>query len=105
MSDSLKLKGKTVYAPEVFCLIVADEAPNRLGILMFFPDYDGSERDYFGPVSFLLLDEVLGEFDKETKVGVIACFSTDLPYYKSAFPLSQLSEDFVIIYEEQFGSR
>lgn len=105
ISDSLTLNNKTIYTKDISFLIVKDEVPNKLGILMFFVDYSESERDYFGQISFLLLDEALGEYDVETKVGVIASFSTESAYYKSALPLSQLSEDFDIIHKEHCSSR
>jgi hypothetical protein len=58
-------------------------------VYLFLPGYD--EQDItWKEIGYLLLDEALGEFDVETKVGLIRFFSRDLPPNQERFPLTDL---------------
>jgi hypothetical protein len=87
----LELKGKKAD-PESIQFSLIDNGEN-VGILLFLPDYQ--EQDItWREIGYLLLDEALGEFDVETKVGPIRFFARDNPVKEERFPLISLPEIF-----------
>ncbi len=63
---------RTVRPEDVgFCLV---SNGRQLGIYLFFGGYHENERQTWGQIDYLLLDQALGEYDVETKVGPIQFF-------------------------------
>jgi hypothetical protein len=67
---------------------VATPAGKKLDIAVFVPGY--TTREETGPVAYLLLDHVVGEYDMETKIGVIDFASID-EAPGAARPLNELA--------------
>lgn len=90
----LEFNGLAVKAQDVYFRFARDEDPAKLGVLLFLPGYSsGRERD-FGQIAFLFLDEALGEFDVETRVGFVDVFGHDSAHFAGASPISQMASRF-----------
>jgi hypothetical protein len=88
----IELAGRSVKHDEVrFVLFPEDD---QAGVLLLFDDYTESEKDFFAAVGFLFLDQVLGEYDVETKVGPIQFEGSNSEYYDQSFPLGALADSF-----------
>ncbi len=73
---------------------LGSEDDEKLGIILFFKDYKEAEKNIWGNIGFLMLDQALGEYDVETKVGFIEFHSKKSKYYYNSFPLSELTKRF-----------
>jgi hypothetical protein len=59
------------------------------GIYLFIPGF--KEDDVvFQQIGYLLLDEALGEYDVETRLGLIQMFAPDAKTVEERYPLAQL---------------
>ncbi|MBL8012481.1 MAG: hypothetical protein JNN05_01400 [Candidatus Omnitrophica bacterium] len=87
---------KCIAAKDVFYRLMKDG--NKVGIFLFLDGYNEQEKDLYGQMGFLFLDEALGEYDMETKVGFIEFQSRDSKNFKDAYPLSVLAEHFDDVY-------
>lgn len=67
---------------------------NKIGIILFLDGYTEAEKGLYGQIGYLFLDEALGEYDMETKVGLIELQSKVSKYFEGAHPLSELAEHF-----------
>ncbi len=87
----LQYEGISVKAGSVLALLQADGP--KVGITLYVPGYkESAEKSYMG-IGFLLLDQALGEFDVETRVGFIKV--QGLPANtSSAIPLARLPAAF-----------
>ena len=74
-------------------LLIKDD-PGKVGILLFLENYKSAERDLFRQAGFLILDEALGEYDMETRVGAIDFLGRDSQYYAQTRPLAELPAAF-----------
>lgn len=61
--------GISVKADSVVAQVIPDG--QKAGIIVFIPGYSPSSRDTYMGIAFLMLDQALGEYDVETRVGVI----------------------------------
>lgn len=94
----LEYRGLSVKAESVFVVLT----PNRdkLDATMMIPGYTEKDNETFVGVAFLILDNVLGEYDVETRIGVIKVQDTsDVP--QTASPLAELATQF----DTRFGRR
>src|SRR6185312_11880751 len=94
----ITLGEKTVSPEEVECCILSNGS--ELGLYLFFPDYVEEQRPIWGQVGYLFLDEALGEYDVEMKVGLIDFLPFDAHSDAVRFPLTELSERFDKHYAE-----
>lgn len=83
-----------VKAEDVHYVVVRDSSPTRLGILLFFEGYQEDQKKIFGNIGYLFLDQAIGEYDVETRVGVIEIFDRSSKYFSNARPLDELGEHF-----------
>ena len=90
--NDIEYGGKSISVKDVHFQMFKDGA--KVGIVLFFNGYNEKEHDIFGNIGFLLLDEALGEFDIETKVGFIEFHNRESKLFQGARPLSQLSSTF-----------
>lgn len=90
----LEIGGRSIRAGDVRYLLFSDEDRDKVGILLFMPGYTEAEHNVFGQAGFLLLDNVLGEYDIETRVGAIDFQSPDSQHFARSKPLSELAEHF-----------
>lgn len=97
--NDIHFRGKSVLAKNVRYILAKDD--QKIGIILFFDDYSDQEQNTYGQIGFLLLDEALGEYDVEKKVGFIDFQPPGSKYFKDSFPLQGLPEDFDEVYKEQ----
>ncbi len=63
----------------------------EVGLYLFIPGYDEEDSRY-GQAGYLLLDEALGEYDVETKVGMIEMFASETQTGGPRYSLSELPD-------------
>jgi hypothetical protein len=84
--------GKTVKVGDIRYLMAKDEA--RVGVMLFFKDYKESEKETFGQIGFLMLDQAVGEFAVETQIGFIEFANHDSSYFKQSRPFAEFRDHF-----------
>jgi hypothetical protein len=92
--NDIKYGNKEIKAKDVFYKIFMDSNPKKVGILVFMPGYKAEEEKTFSQVSYLMLDEALGEYDVETKVGAIIVEGQDSKHFPGSRPINDLGADF-----------
>ena len=93
--NDLQYNDKKVKAEDVRYLLFKDEKPGKVGIMIFLPGFHkGSEKGDFGQIGYLFLDEALGEYDVEMKVGAIVFEEQTSKYFARSRPLAELAGDF-----------
>jgi hypothetical protein len=90
--NNIEFGGKTIQSKDVHFLLARDEP--RVGIVLFFNGYSEAEKTLFGQIGYLFLDEALGEFAVEMRVGFIEFQTRDSKHFKNAFPLDELPAQF-----------
>jgi len=98
LSD-IEFGGRSVKAKDVRYLLAKDGG--KVGIVLFFNGYRDAEKNVFGQIGYLFLDEALGEHAVETQVGFIEFQSPDSKYYLQSRPLTELPTQF----DEYFGHK
>jgi hypothetical protein len=75
--------------------VVVDLEPrgDKMDLTMYLPGYSGRTQDKYKGVAFLFLDQALGEYDVETRVGYIELKARDEAPPR-ALPLAQLPTAF-----------
>jgi hypothetical protein len=89
--NGLECGGVSVRPEQVQVSLLSDG--KMAGLHLFFPTSvkeDGARK----MIGYLLLDEVLGEFDVEMKVGMIEMYSIDEPVEFERMPLAELPAAF-----------
>lgn len=92
--NDLSYSGRTVRAQDVNYMLFRDEDPKKVGVMLFFDDYSDREKAVFGQVGFLFLDQALGEYDVETRLGAVLFQGRDSKYVGRSQPLTGLSSAF-----------
>jgi hypothetical protein len=90
--NDIEFGGKSIAAEDVHYHLFKDGA--KIGIVVFFDGYNDDEGDIYGQIGFLYLDEALGEYDIETKVGVIEFHDRSSARFDGARPISELPAHF-----------
>lgn len=83
--------GVSVRAQDVSVSVDTDGP--KVGITVFLPEYSKQAHETFAGVAFLLLDQTLGEYDVETRVGFIEVKSS-ANKTGTAVPLKDLARVF-----------
>lgn len=100
--NDLDYADKKVRAQDVYCLLLKDDNPEKVGVMIFLDGYkEEAKKSVWGQIGYLFLDEALGEYDMETKVGAVVFQSRESKYFEQAHPLSELPKDF----DDYFKSR
>jgi hypothetical protein len=95
---AISFGGRTVRPKDVeFCVL---SNGSDLGIYLFFDGYRESERTIWGQIGYLFLDQALGEYDVETKVGPIKFFPFSAHPEAARYPLPELPVIFDARYAE-----
>jgi hypothetical protein len=92
--NNLEYGGKKVRSAEVKYLLFRDDKPGKVGVMVFIPGYTEAERPTYGQIGYLFLDEALGEYDVEMRVGAIVFAGQDSKYFPQGHALSDLGADF-----------
>lgn len=97
IGNSIRLGSIELFPRDVRFLLV-DEEDEKIAIVLFLKGYDGSAL--FNQIGFLFLDECLGEFDVETKVGGISFKDFDREHFEDSRPIEELPAMFDKAYSE-----
>ena len=63
------------------------------GVILYIPGYREDDID-FKQIGYLMLDEDLGEFDVETKIGLVRMLSPESDATQDRYPLAELPDYF-----------
>jgi hypothetical protein len=87
---NIRYQGVTVEVDRVTARLVPEGT--QIGVVLFFPDYTPTVHKTYHSIAFLLLDQALGEYDVEMRVGTlqVAKPSTDA----QSLPLQKLTTAF-----------
>ena len=89
--QTVEFRGKSVDAKNVrFTLL---DNGQIAGIYLFIPGFQDGDTD-LQQIAYLLLDSLLGEYDVETKLGLIKLFSPEANTQGKRYPLSALPNAF-----------
>ena len=94
IGNSIRLGNIELFPRDVRFLLVDedDDENDKIGIVLFLRGFDGSAL--FNQIGFLFLDECLGEFDVETKVGGISFKGFDSEHFEKSKPIEELPATF-----------
>lgn len=92
IATKISFGGVAVNHNQVTYQLVKNEG--KIGILLFFENYDKKKKDQFDTIGFLILDIALGEYDTEIKVGIIQFSGQDSEYFDGSKQLISLPDDF-----------
>lgn len=82
------------FDPKTIRFLLGKDQPGKVGILLFVPGYTEAQSSLFTQAGFLLLDEALGEYDTEMRVGAIELRAATDRDAARAKPLSELATSF-----------
>ena len=88
----VQYSGVKVKADDVYC--TAEPDGGKAGITVFIRGYEAEQGKIYKGIAFLMLDQALGEYDVETKVGFIQVkpFSAESELEKK--PIKELTKVF-----------
>ena len=89
---SVEFAGKEIHPNNINAQLFKDG--EKVGIMLFIKGYEESQSNIYEQIGFLFLDQALGEYDIETKVGFIEFTDQDSKYFTNSFSLLQLSSRF-----------
>lgn len=94
--------GVKLKADDVFCTVEPDRG--KAGISMFIRGYEAQKHDTYAGICFLMLDQALGEYDVETRVGFVETkpFSAHSELEKK--PVKELAKIFDEFWKYQAGN-
>ncbi len=95
----LNFGDKTIKAEDVHYKIFEDG--EKIGLTIFLDGYNEDENSVYTNIGYLFLDESLGEYDVEMKVGFIEFHSRESEYFKGSRPITELTDNF----DEYFKSK
>ena len=83
----IEFRGKKIDPADVqFSLL---DNGRTAGLYIYLPGFREGDRD-LGQIAYLLLDEALGEYDVEMRLGLIKMFPTESPGDLRRYPLHEL---------------
>jgi hypothetical protein len=93
--NDIRYADKKVRSEDVHYLLFKDEAPEKVGVMIFLDEYKEEEkRTVWGQIGYLFLDEALGEYEVEMKLGAIVFQSRQSKHFEAAHPLARLPKEF-----------
>ena len=88
----IEINGEKLSADQYKFTIERDG--EKVGITLYVDGYDPARRNLFSKVGFIFLDNCLGEYDVETKVGFVEIKPASDPSSLLKQPLSELPKTF-----------
>ncbi len=99
--NDLEFEGRKIKAADVRYLLFRDENPEKVGVMVFLDGYRKELKSTLNQMGFLFLDEALGEYDVETRLGAIVFEGRDSKYFDQARPLTELPKEFDDYFENR----
>lgn len=97
--NDVNFGNKTIAANDVYYKMFKDD--EKIGLLVFIDAYNKEEENTYANIGYLFLDEALGEYDVEMKVGFIEIYSKESAHFKGSRPITELPDHF----DEFFSSK
>jgi hypothetical protein len=97
LTNVVEFRGKRVHPKDVQFTLLHDG--KTVGIYLFIPGYTEGDTD-LKQIGYLLLDEALGEYDVETRVGLIEMHSPQTDTPGERYSLSELPPQFDKLVEQ-----
>jgi hypothetical protein len=94
--------GVSVKTGDVFCTVQPDRG--KAGITVFLRNYRQENQKAYAGITFLMLDQALGEYDVETRVGFIQTKPFSDPSDLEKKPLKELTKVFDDFWKYQEGN-
>ncbi len=91
-----------VKAGEVYFRLFPNYETHKIDIVLYLPVYSGEHKQIYENIALLFLDEALGEYDVETKIGYIEIDDRNAEDFKEAQPLKKLPQVFDELVNEFF---
>ena len=91
-TNTIQYKGKVIAAKDVEYKLFQDG--NKVGIMIFLEGYKKEEFDIYGNIGYLLLDNAIGEYDVEMKVGFIGFHPKTSKQINGSRPITELAGHF-----------
>lgn len=88
---TIQFQEKTVSPEEIRFLLFKDDDKTKIGILLFLNGYTESESAIYSRITYLFLDEIVGEYDVETYIGAIEIQGFDSNYFDQSVQIDMLS--------------
>lgn len=90
---TIEMGGKQVFTESVEFSLLYSRGDKKVGIRLFIPSFDEADV-VWKRIGYLLLDESLGEYDVESRVGLIKMYSPNAVTAEERYPLSKLPSAF-----------
>ena len=87
----MEFHGRRIDPKDVQFTLLSNES--LAGIRLVIPSYDEADSR-LKQIGYLLLDEALGEYDVETRVGLIEMLPPEAPAEGRRYPLAELPKQF-----------
>lgn len=100
VGGSIEISGKRIHCQDIQFALMSDG--KNAGIQLFIPGYAEGDS-VFKQIGYLFLDEALGEYDVETKLGPIQMFAPEAKTEGERYPFSQLAEKFDQLLSQLFS--
>jgi len=97
--NDISFGGKLIKVEDVRYAMFEDG--EKVGIILFFEGYNKIEKNLFDNIGYLFLDEALGEYDMETKVGFVEFHDYNSGQYRKSKPLKVLSKSFDLYFRKR----
>jgi len=95
--NDIKFDRILIKVSDVYYRIFKDQ--DKVGLIMFIEGCNNANKDIYRNIGYLFLDDALGEYDVEMKVGFIEIESKESKYFGEAQPLLNLAQHFDEYYE------
>jgi hypothetical protein len=91
--NSIRYKEKSIGPDDISCTLLLSPTEQKVGLRLFINGYREDDVD-FKVIGYLMLDETLGEFDVETRLGGIEMLAPEVKTVGHRIPLSDLASHF-----------
>jgi hypothetical protein len=98
----IEYDGVKVKVGDVFCTVEPDRG--KAGITIFIRGYQTERQKSYTGITFLMLDQALGEYDVETKVGFIKTKPFTTPSELEKKPIKEVTKVFDDFWNFQQGN-
>jgi len=93
VTNDVELGGLRIRPSDMYYKLCKDADPQKVGIVLFLPAYSSADSR-FGQIAYLFLDEALGEYDVEMKVGFIQLLPHESTEFTGSHPIQELGDAF-----------
>ena len=96
--NTINFQGVTVTKDQVQFSMEAQD--KKVGIVLYISGHQPNKKETYSGIGFLLLDDCLGEYDVETKVGSVDVLPSTAQVNEKKSPLSELTTSFDQLFEK-----